>query len=149
MKTPEEIRLAVLKECGRRVDADDTTIIVGERPVWLYACNHLIDENGKLKLILVSTEKDSWEKGYTINSLGMNIHLWSGATDQEWDFAYRLLNIEAKEIEERVKGLVDALEAFMGLSVSTSTQTKFNEYVKVAKQGKEALNQWKGGGNGI
>lgn len=117
MKTPEEIKQSVLNECGRLCPTKMGRFLIGDGMYIKHGMNgwviSAVDGIGLFDLLI-------------FNENSAPAILLS---------AYRLLNIEAKEIEERAKGLVAfAKECFI----------IYNEKVLGGSKAFSALKDWMG-----
>lgn len=93
MKTPEEIRLAVLKECKLLCPN--------------IGAQHWITDD----VLVEMSSPDHWEFRGRGEPYGM-CSISSGAINTQWkvEMAYRLLNLEAKEIRARAQGLAEVVQ---------------------------------------
>lgn len=135
-KSPEEIKSAVLKECERVCPKPETGAEIGKK-MSIYRPSS--------DLWIIETERWTGQNDVICSvSVGIPEH------DDNWELAYRILNIEAREFEERANGLVGALKNANLAIIDVLQHGDSSDKLRIAhKINSEALNQWKGGGNGI
>lgn len=141
MKTPEEIKAAVLKECERLMGELSVTF---QRPSVEYPS---ISSSGSPRGV---DRYVVWPFGELHDYL-IHVVVEIPADDYQWIHAYRLLNIEARELEERAKGLVEVVQKVVETNRNHDwpwhePNSIMGDIDQMTQTLEAALVQWKGGG---